>query len=618
MVCVLWSLGLCILVKVLPKIALCHFWRRFFPGVLCVRFGPPLCCPCGLKCAVRLGCILVRFSQDGSWRFLVEFSRPHWWDCVSPWLGWFASFPAPYVLSQMVVWVAMLHYGVVLLGCASSVDLFMPFVIVMVSCYLLGQLEHGSLLAWVAVATRCPVATGWLSRCPSPSRWRRDGFGGRDSTFVVSVVSGVKPQLGQAAVLRVLCVSVAALSRPCTEVESRSWVPVRGGTGECAFPTLRCVRGLGWFCLWALNLVEVRKLRPTSNSCPLAGRRVGRRSNQLLPHCRECGWRGRRDKLTRPVRASRHHTYRDGIAHRDLRYVFCVVLMFLSSVGNAAYRVATIWSRRHDLVASTVTDVKIGFGFSFSFTVCFRALLRRVVGTRSCRGVLGRRVFRNRGSTACPTVIAREEAVDDPFRLPAVSPLSTVDVLRVLVNVTGLSLAMMDCWLSWLTPRLTRLTEEETKKTIDERGDLVIARALPAANLMQASSEVDANLGQRPGALVSTLPELVSTHCPKTVQKVFWEGHRDSLTRRGGASRQQPCRDGKPGRDNDPYRGHPVHRNKVTPDRGDASADVAARCTAATSAGRQTAGILNPGAAYELHTSAHGGGEHGESSKTNY
>ncbi|MQL88054.1 hypothetical protein Taro_020609, partial [Colocasia esculenta] len=71
-VCVLWSLGLCILVKVLPKIALCRFWRRFFLGVLCVRFGPPLCCPYGLKCVVRLGCILVRFSQDGSWRFLAE------------------------------------------------------------------------------------------------------------------------------------------------------------------------------------------------------------------------------------------------------------------------------------------------------------------------------------------------------------------------------------------------------------------------------------------------------------------------------------------------------------------------------------------------------------------
>ncbi|MQL83255.1 hypothetical protein Taro_015728 [Colocasia esculenta] len=26
------------------------------------------------------------------------------------------------------------------------------------------------------------------------------------------------------------------------------------------------------------------------------------------------------------------------------------------------------------------------------------------------------------------------------------------------------------------------------------------------------------------GPLVSTLPDLVSTHCPKTAQKVFWEG----------------------------------------------------------------------------------------------
>ncbi|MQM04962.1 hypothetical protein Taro_037766 [Colocasia esculenta] len=70
-VCVVWSFGLCVLVKVLPRIALCCFWRRFFPGVLCVRFGPPLCCLCGLKCVIWLGCVLVRFSQDGSWRF--------WW-----------------------------------------------------------------------------------------------------------------------------------------------------------------------------------------------------------------------------------------------------------------------------------------------------------------------------------------------------------------------------------------------------------------------------------------------------------------------------------------------------------------------------------------------------------
>ncbi|MQL77276.1 hypothetical protein Taro_009669 [Colocasia esculenta] len=64
--------GLCILVKVLPRIALCRFWWRFFPRVLRVCFGPPLCCPCDSKCVVWLGRILVRFSQDSSWRFLVE------------------------------------------------------------------------------------------------------------------------------------------------------------------------------------------------------------------------------------------------------------------------------------------------------------------------------------------------------------------------------------------------------------------------------------------------------------------------------------------------------------------------------------------------------------------
>ncbi|MQL92779.1 hypothetical protein Taro_025409 [Colocasia esculenta] len=37
----------------------------------------------------------------------------------------------------------------------------------------------------------------------------------------------------------------------------RSWVPVRGGTGVCCFLTLWCVWGPSWFCLWALDLVEV-------------------------------------------------------------------------------------------------------------------------------------------------------------------------------------------------------------------------------------------------------------------------------------------------------------------------------------------------------------------------
>ncbi|MQL75496.1 hypothetical protein Taro_007860, partial [Colocasia esculenta] len=37
---------------------------------------------------------------------------------------------------------------------------------------------------------------------------------------------------------------------------SRSWVPARDGTGMCGSPTWWCVHGPGWFCLWALDLVE--------------------------------------------------------------------------------------------------------------------------------------------------------------------------------------------------------------------------------------------------------------------------------------------------------------------------------------------------------------------------
>ncbi|MQL86886.1 hypothetical protein Taro_019421, partial [Colocasia esculenta] len=40
---------------------------------------------------------------------------------------------------------------------------------------------------------------------------------------------------------------------------------VRGGTGLCDFPTSRCVWGPGWFCLWALDLVELGARRRGSS-----------------------------------------------------------------------------------------------------------------------------------------------------------------------------------------------------------------------------------------------------------------------------------------------------------------------------------------------------------------
>ncbi|MQL68764.1 hypothetical protein Taro_001075 [Colocasia esculenta] len=82
-----------------------------------------------------------------------------------------------------------------------------------------------------------------------------------------------------------------------------------------------------------------------------------------------------------------------------------------------------------------------------------------------------------------------------------------------------------------------------------------------------------------------------------------------AMTRRGGASRQPPCRDGKPGHDSSLYRDRQVRRHKVAPDQGDASTDVA------TQAGR---GMLHPGPPTN-HTNTHTrGGEHGESCKTIY
>ncbi|MQM19390.1 hypothetical protein Taro_052394, partial [Colocasia esculenta] len=48
---------------------------------------------------------------------------------------------------------------------------------------------------------------------------------------------------------------------------SHSWVPARDGTGVCSFPTWRCVRGLGWFYLWALDLVEFLLLWPVRGCC---------------------------------------------------------------------------------------------------------------------------------------------------------------------------------------------------------------------------------------------------------------------------------------------------------------------------------------------------------------
>ncbi|MQL73311.1 hypothetical protein Taro_005666 [Colocasia esculenta] len=110
---------------VLPRITLCRFWRRFFPGVLCVCFGPLLCCPCGSKYELSLLPVGLPVLQS-AWALSVEVLCS--WYCVwllrwptclvvhseflgcaggtscVPVIGWLASFFAPCVLLQMVVW----------------------------------------------------------------------------------------------------------------------------------------------------------------------------------------------------------------------------------------------------------------------------------------------------------------------------------------------------------------------------------------------------------------------------------------------------------------------------------------------------------------------------------
>ncbi|MQM14608.1 hypothetical protein Taro_047542 [Colocasia esculenta] len=67
-----------------------------------------------------------------------------------------------------------------------------------------------------------------------------------------------------------------------------------------------------------------------------------------------------------------------------------------------------------------------------------------------------------------------------------------------------------------------------------------------------------------------------------------------TLLRQGNGSRQQPCRNQKACRNSDPYRDSQPRRDKVALDWADASPDVATRRAVATSAERETDGILNP------------------------
>ncbi|MQM17340.1 hypothetical protein Taro_050309 [Colocasia esculenta] len=154
----------------------------------------------------------------------------------------------------------------------------------------------------VAVATPCPVATRsvavpfpivMVSRRPWGSRQYLLTEG--DTFVAVSwtpvLVSLLRVAQGyERARTRAsggFCFGVLLVSW------SRSWVPIRSGTGVCSFPTSRYVRGPGWFCLWAFDLVEALFARLTpllpsargSSSRELGVGRVAEAAGMPLKDC---------------------------------------------------------------------------------------------------------------------------------------------------------------------------------------------------------------------------------------------------------------------------------------------------------------------------------------------
>ncbi|MQL84977.1 hypothetical protein Taro_017503 [Colocasia esculenta] len=92
MVCVLWSWGLCILVKVLPRIALCRFWWRFSPKLLRV-----ISVVAALSlCRDELSLLPVGlFALQSAWALPVKASCA--WPCI-----WLLRWPACLVVRFQV------------------------------------------------------------------------------------------------------------------------------------------------------------------------------------------------------------------------------------------------------------------------------------------------------------------------------------------------------------------------------------------------------------------------------------------------------------------------------------------------------------------------------------
>ncbi|MQM07967.1 hypothetical protein Taro_040816 [Colocasia esculenta] len=115
------------------------------------------------------------------------------------------------------------------------------------------EVVEGRSLAWL----RCSMCCVFLATLSRPSAWVEVGFRLASRACELRVPLLAASSGGLVAVVVTTRASggfrFCVLSVPWT----RSWVPVCSGTSVYGFPTLRCIWGLGWFCLWAFDPVEV-------------------------------------------------------------------------------------------------------------------------------------------------------------------------------------------------------------------------------------------------------------------------------------------------------------------------------------------------------------------------
>ncbi|MQL79970.1 hypothetical protein Taro_012422 [Colocasia esculenta] len=251
------------------------FWRRFFPEVFYVRFGLPLGCPCGSKCAVWLGCILHRVLVLEHFGFVPSGALVH---CVVPCLLGVGGFElsasgtslsvvrqalvVTCVQSELLAGISCVAVGNcvlcrVLLATERVADLLVPTARSVGGCihvvfgwlFPLFGLDLASLSTGaVVVPSGRPFV--WLELSPFPGTpilgsplresslvwvWDAEGFGvlswrklDNPLSHCLSlrwfrshvVVPGMRPQLGQAAVLRELVCFYGGSISPFAGVEA--------------------------------------------------------------------------------------------------------------------------------------------------------------------------------------------------------------------------------------------------------------------------------------------------------------------------------------------------------------------------------------------------------------